>query len=118
MANPLPFATVNHIPLALGIPYVSLVQADLVLDRLSRISSSGNGHYEAWGGIAIDGSERPLWVDLSRRDEHDGDGRFRRNLAAGFGFCEGPLSTEDVEKRAIGGGRRAVFPGDDGRGAR
>jgi hypothetical protein len=31
MANPLPFATVNHIPLALGIPCVSLVQGDLVL---------------------------------------------------------------------------------------
>src|SRR5437660_10244040 len=31
MANPHPFATVNHIPLALGILYVSLVQGDLVL---------------------------------------------------------------------------------------
>ena len=32
MANPFAaFATVNHIPLALGIPYVSLVQRDLVL---------------------------------------------------------------------------------------
>jgi hypothetical protein len=30
MANPLAFATVNHIPLALGIPYVSLVQGDWV----------------------------------------------------------------------------------------
>jgi hypothetical protein len=28
------------------------------------------------------------------------------------------FSIEDVEKRAIGGVRRAVFPGDDGRGAR
>jgi len=32
MANPFAFATVNHIPLALGIPYVSLAQGDLVLD--------------------------------------------------------------------------------------
>jgi hypothetical protein len=31
---------------------------------------------------------------------------------------EGLQTTEAVEKRAIGGGRRAVFPGDDGRGAR
>jgi hypothetical protein len=30
MANPLPFATVNHIPLALGIPYVSRAHEDLV----------------------------------------------------------------------------------------
>jgi hypothetical protein len=31
MANPFAFATVNHIPLAMGIPYVSLAQGDLVL---------------------------------------------------------------------------------------
>jgi len=31
MANLHPFATVNHIPLALGILYVSLVHGDLVL---------------------------------------------------------------------------------------
>ncbi len=46
------------------------------------------------------------------------NGRFRRNLAADLGVGEGPLTTEAVEKRAIGGGRGAVFPGDDGRGAR
>ena len=37
MANPHPFATVNHIPLALGILYVSLVQGDLVLEAVSMI---------------------------------------------------------------------------------
>ena len=39
MANPSAFATVNHIPLALGIPYVSLVQGDLVLGYLSTQAS-------------------------------------------------------------------------------
>jgi hypothetical protein len=42
MANPHPFATVNHIPLALGILYVSLVQGDLVLAR----ETAGMGDYE------------------------------------------------------------------------
>jgi len=46
------------------------------------------------------------------------NGRFRRNLDARVLVDEGPKTTEAVEKRAIGGVRRAVFPGDDGRGAR
>ena len=36
MANPSAFATVYHIPLALGIPYVSLVQGDLVLIAVAK----------------------------------------------------------------------------------
>ena len=34
MANPHPFATVNHIRLALGIPHVSHLHGDLVLSGL------------------------------------------------------------------------------------
>jgi hypothetical protein len=41
MANPFAFATVNHIPLALGIPYVSLVQGDLVLVSVREHVASG-----------------------------------------------------------------------------
>jgi hypothetical protein len=46
MANPLSFATVNHICAVLGIAYVSLIQRDLVLeviaenyDELARIAT-------------------------------------------------------------------------------
>ena len=60
-------------------------------------------------------------VVVGRVEPRPGDqsnGGFRRYLAVGVLIGEGLNSTEDVEKRAIGGGRRAVFPGDDGRGAR
>jgi hypothetical protein len=40
MANPTAFATVNDIPLALGSPYVSLVQGDLVLVRAAEFEAS------------------------------------------------------------------------------
>jgi hypothetical protein len=43
--------------------------------------------------------------------------RFQHMVIACWTNWECRVSTEAVEKRAIGGGRRAVFAGDDGQGA-
>src|SRR5437763_17221645 len=59
MANPFAaFATVNHIPLALGIPYVSLVQRDLGLTHADlrstvRGSSTSSSMTSLGKGVAV-----------------------------------------------------------------
>ena len=55
-------------------------------------------------------TSRVSWLRTGNDASKDGPPRPDKSLTT--------LATEAVEKRVIGGGRRAVFPGDDGRGAR